>query len=98
MVSLRVCGGDGPLLPPHQVLLSPVVIVGPSELVFKRPFNLHIPHCIHSATQLNLQPDRQSDRRTHERLMPSEYYGWEVELKPPGPQLKVNLFLDNYRV
>ena len=31
-ITLRVVGCDGPLLPPHQVLLSPVVILGPSSI------------------------------------------------------------------
>lgn len=93
-VSLRVCGGDGPLLPPHQVLLSPVVIVGPSNIVFKRPVNLHIPHCIHSSTPTH---NLQTDRRNHERLLPNEYYGWEVEVKPPGPQLKLHKMKRNHQ-
>ena len=89
-VIIRVCGGDGPLLPPHQVLLSPVVIVGPSDLSMKRPFTLHVPHCIHQPTAThNFQPER----RAVERIQASEYYGWEVEVKPQGPQLKVCNFL-----
>ena len=45
-ISLRVCCGDGPLLPPHQVHLSPVAIVGPNTVQFKKPIILATPHCI----------------------------------------------------
>lgn len=93
-VIIRVCGGDGPLLPPHQVLLSPVVIVGPSDLSMKRPFTLHVPHCIHQPTPThNFQPER----RAVERIQASEYYGWEVEVKPQGPQLKLHKMKRNHQ-
>ena len=87
-ISLRVCGGDGPLLPPHQVLLSPVVIVGPNTVQFKKPIILAIPHCIN----YNLEPINPAvikNNLSNERITPDNFYGWEIEVKPPGPQLKV---------
>jgi len=87
-ISLRVCGGDGPLLPPHQVLLSPVVIVGPNTVQFKKPIILAIPHCIN----YNLEPINPAvikNNLSNERITPDNFYGWEIEVKPPGPQLKL---------
>lgn len=88
VISLRVFGGEGPLLPPHQVPLSPVVILGPSHAIFKKPILLHIPHCINYHIEHNLNPVVNSNTGV-ERQTPDNFYGWETEIKPAGPTLKL---------
>ena len=87
MISLRVCGSDGPLLPQHQVLLSPVVIVGPPNLKIKKTLKLSIPHCVHPGNEIYSSETRNS------RISAGDYYGWDLEVKPIGAALKVNFFL-----
>ena len=82
MISLRVCGSDGPLLPQHQVLLSPVVIVGPPALKIKKTLKLSIPHCVHPGNEIYSSETR--------RISAGDYYGWNLEVKPIGAALKVN--------
>jgi hypothetical protein len=86
MISLRVCGSDGPLLPQHQVLLSPVVIVGPPNLKIKKTLKLSIPHCVHPGNEIFSSETRNS------RISAGDYYGWDLEVKPIGAALKVEFF------
>ena len=86
MISLRVCGSDGPLLPQHQVLLSPVVIVGPPNLKIKKTLKLSIPHCVHPGNEIYSSETRNT------RISPGDYYGWDLEVKPIGAALKVSFF------
>ena len=87
MISLRVCGSDGPLLPQHQVLLSPVVIVGPPGLKIRKTLKLMIPHCVHPGNEIF--SSQETRRNNHERISPGDYYGWDLEVKPIGAALKV---------
>jgi len=88
-ISLRVCGGDGPILPPHQTILSPVVIIEPSTVQFKKPISLYIPHCINYNLE-SVTPAVSRSNLASERITSDNFYGWEIEVKPPGPQLKVS--------
>lgn len=65
-----------------------MVIVGPNTVQFKKPIILAIPHCIN----YNLEPINPAvikNNLSNERITPDNFYGWEIEVKPPGPQLKV---------
>jgi len=87
VISLRVFGGEGPLLPPHQILLSPFVTLGPSQVYFKKPVQMFIPHCINYNMDQH-QPAVVKSNHAVERQTADNFYGWETEIKPPGPQLK----------
>ncbi|CBY12551.1 unnamed protein product [Oikopleura dioica] len=89
MISLRVCGSDGPLLPQHQVLLSPVVIVGPPSLKIKKTLKLSIPHCVHPGNEIYSSETR--------RISAGDYYGWNLEVKPIGAALKVERIKSAYQ-
>ena len=62
--------------------------MGPNTVQFKKPIILAIPHCIN----YNLEPINPAvikNNLSNERITPDNFYGWEIEVKPPGPQLKV---------
>ena len=52
---------------------------------------MFIPHCINYNMDQH-QPAVVKSNHAVERQTADNFYGWETEIKPPGPQLKVHYF------
>ena len=58
------------------------------KVYFKKPVQMFIPHCINYNMDQH-QPAVVKSNHAVERQTADNFYGWETEIKPPGPQLKV---------